>query len=119
MKKVAVELIDNIELAFKWFTIPEDKAKYDRLVSQWERSLRAGGLHLPPNIYFEALDLIIANASAKDDAPMPGDILRACDKVIERIESNPVRYKGLKEWRQKYKMARIEQLTGEPQELTE
>ena len=117
MKKVAVELIDNIELAFKWFTIPDDKSKYDRLVSQWERSLRAAGMNYPPNIYHDALDLIIANASSKDDAPMPGDILRACEKVIERIESDPVRRKGLYEWREKYRLARIEQMTGESQGL--
>ena len=117
MKKVAVELLDNIELAFKWFTIPDDKAKYDRLVSQWERSLKAAGMNYPPNIYHDALDLIIANASSKDDAPMPGDILRACEKVIERIESDPVRRKGLYEWRERYRLARIEQMTGEPQGL--
>ena len=64
---MAVELLDNIELAFKWFTIPDDKAKYDRLVSQWERSLRAAGMNYPPNIYHDALDLIIANASSKED----------------------------------------------------
>ena len=114
---MAVELLDNIELAFKWFTIPDDKAKYDRLVSQRERSLRAAAMNYPPNIYHDALDLIIANASSKDDAPMPGDILRACEKVIERIESDPVRRKGLYEWREKYRLARIEQMTGESQGL--
>ena len=45
------------------------------------------------------------------------DILRACEKVIERIESDPVRRKGLYEWREKYRLARIEQMTGESQGL--
>ena len=116
-KPIAEELLDRIALSFKWFTAPEEKEKYEKLVAQWERSLKAAGMNYPPNIYGEALDLIIANASSRDDAPMPGDILRACGKVIERIESDPVRRKGLYEWREKYRLARIEQMTGEPQRL--
>lgn len=115
-KKIAEDLIDGIALSFKWFTAPEDKGKYDRLVDQWARSLKSAGMNYPPNIYDEALDLIIANASGKDDPPMPGDILRACERVMEKIESDPARRRGLYEWRQKYRLARVAELTGEPQD---
>lgn len=111
--KIAADLIEEIGLAFKWFRPPEDRDGYMRLVSRWERALRAAGRIYPPFVYSEALDLIIANAKASDDPPMPGDIISAAEKVIERIESDRVRGPALKKWRDDYKYQRVAELTGE------
>ena len=48
---------------------------------------------------------------------MPGDILRYCDRAVERMESDPELREKLYAWRKERRLARIEQMTGEPQRL--
>ena len=98
-RSVARDLLADIRLSFKWAKVPKDEDEAARIENAWAGALKAGGVVYPPNIYREALQSYMASASARDDAPMPGDILRHCRVVVERIERDPERRPALERWR--------------------
>ena len=98
-RAIADDLLATIRLTYKWAKVPKDQAEADRIADFWAGALRAAGVVYPPFVYREALQSYGASASVRDDAPMPGDILRHCRVVVERIERDPSRRPALERWR--------------------
>ncbi|WP_288833726.1 hypothetical protein [uncultured Corynebacterium sp.] len=96
---IARDLLADIRLLFKWAKIPANEEEAQRIESRWARSFASAGVVYPAFVYSEALDSFFAQASAKDDPPLPGDILRHCRVVVERIERDPSRRPALERWR--------------------
>lgn len=92
-------ILEDIKLAYPRFSMPTEKAKYDRLVYLWQQALGNGAY--PPHVYQEALTVYMRDSKADDNPPTAGDILRSCKKAIDLIEQDPVRRKKLYAWREK------------------
>lgn len=98
-KAVAQDLLELIWLGFHYARAPESVDDRERVARLWAGALKAGGSVYPPAIYAEALESYMASASAKGAPPMPGDILRHCRLVMERVERDPKRREALQRWR--------------------
>ena len=96
--QVAEALIDTMLVTCQNMRRPKTPEEKQLLVKHWAGALSQ--TDYPPNVYEDALSSWLASAKAGDSPPYPGDILRHCRLVIERIESDPVRGPRLLEWRE-------------------
>lgn len=96
--KIADSLISTILVTCQNMRRPKTPEEKQLLVKHWAGALSQ--TDYPPNVYEDALSSWLASAKAGDSPPYPGDILRHCRLVIERIESDPVRGPKLLEWRE-------------------
>ena len=97
-EQIAEALIDTMLVTCQNMRRPKTPEEKALLVKHWAGALSQ--TDYPPNVYEDALSSWLASAKAGDSPPYPGDILRHCRLVIERIESDPVRGPKLLEWRE-------------------
>lgn len=113
---IAEKTLRRIKMVCPRFSLPKDDVDRAELTQIWAEALFSRNVY-PRTTYNRALALYAASASRDDNPPMPGDILRYCERAIEDMESDPVEREKLYAWRKERKLARIEQMTGEPQRL--
>lgn len=112
---IAERTLRQVKMVCPRFSYPADENDLQELIELWASALFLKNVY-PRSVYKEALELYAAESTSQDDPPMPGDILRYCRRAVERMESIPEQRAKLDAWRSERRLARIEQLTGEPQE---
>ena len=110
-KKQTLELLKHMALLFPYFRIPTERGEAEFFVSSWANALNRD-VDWPAHVYQEALDSYFASLTGRSSTPVPGDIREHCRKVIERIESDPVRGPKLREWREQRRLEREQQFLG-------
>ena len=114
--QIAQRTLKRVKMVCPRFSYPADEQDLEDLVELWASALFLKNVY-PRSVYKDALELYAAESSSQDDPPMPGDILRYCDRAVERMESDPELREKLYAWRKERRLARIEQMTGESQGL--
>lgn len=101
---VAEKLIDMMLVTCQNMRRPKSPDEKNLLVRMWAGALSQ--TDYPPNVYEDALSSWLGEAKSGDSPPYPGDVLRHCRIVIERIESDPVRGPKLLAWREARRVER-------------
>ena len=90
---IAEKTLRRIKMVCPRFSLPKDEADRAELTQIWAEALFSRNVY-PRTTYNRALALYAASASRDDNPPMPGDILRYCERAIEDMESDPVEQIG-------------------------
>lgn len=109
-EKVAMRVIEKIDVLFPRFTIPQEQGKMAMLVRSWASVISR--YRYPENIWLEAVDEFFAQADSFGSPPMPGDVVRCCRLAVERAERDPERAPALRAWRERLQDERDARLRG-------
>lgn len=109
-KATAEKIVKRLIASVPMFRRPKDLEEFTDLVESWQQSLNMATSTYPSNIYLEAVSLWLSEATSDTRQPMPGDIIKYCKKVMDRIATDPVRGPKMKAWVEARREARIQAL---------
>lgn len=110
---LAEKIVRRLGRHVRMFPKPSDPDEWQDLVETWRDALNVADVAYPPSIYLEAITSWLSQAKSTSFPPFPGDILEHCQIVMSRIDRDPVRGPKMREWREEYRLARIDSMVAD------
>lgn len=110
---LAEKIVKRFMVSVRQFPRPENPEEYKSMVIEWMDALNHPARKFRPHVYEQAVTSWFAEAKSNTWPPMPGDVLEHCEKVMERINADPVQGREMRQWNEDRRMARIAYLVGD------
>lgn len=95
------------------FKVPATPEKFEELVGHWQRSLNHNDSMVPQQIYLDAVDSWLSEATQDTWYPAPGDIIAHTKKVMRKISLDPVRGPKMRQWLETARQEKIARMVGD------
>ena len=112
-KATATQIVQTLNDMAPRFRNPATPAKFDEIVGHWQRALNQHQSIIPAQIYLDAVDSWLAEATQDTWYSAPGDIIAHTKKVMARVDRDPARGPKMRAWLEDQKQARIAKLVGD------